>query len=385
MDDRRSVNGMIPGELTRPRDPAESSVIAFAVGTIAILLVLPPLADAIERHSAGLMLLLAAIVATMVSAVAARSLLPRRWWWAAHACLALLAVAAVIATLQLGPAWRNVWLLLAIGIGSVLCSTSRAVVLVILATVASGIAVSISRTDDDQAWGLMLTVFLAGGSNIVLTRLLSTIRELRMTRAELAQRAVADERERFSRDLHDLLGHTLSVVVVKAEAVRRLVHADPDAAAVHATDIESIGRRALTEIREAVEGYRRTSLAAEIDRGRRALEATGIDVSLQVTPTLLPEPVDEALAWVVREGVTNVIRHAQARRCSLTIELRDGRAHLELIDDGAVRVEAPHAGSGLDGLRHRVSAVGGEITTSRTDDGFRLVADVPVMIAGARS
>lgn len=360
--------------------PEETSAVVVAVGTIAVLLVLPPLLDVFERRSVPLGLLLLAVIAAMITAVLARAIVPRRPELSAYACLVALAVTAVVVTLELGAAWRNVWLLLAIGIGAVICSPLRALILVIAATVASGLAVAASSLDDDPAWSLMLTVFLSGGSNIVLTRLLSTIRELRMTREELALRAVADERERFSRDLHDLLGHTLSLVVVKAEAVRRLVATDGDAAAEHASDIESIGRRALTEVREAVEGYRSTSLAAEVDRGRRALETAGIDADLRMSPTLLPEAVDNALAWVVREGITNVIRHSGAARCRLSIELVDDGARLELVDDGTTEPGAHgHAGTGLVGLHERLAAVDGELVISRADGGFRLVATVPAV------
>src|SRR5690606_5786437 len=133
---------------------------------------------------------------------------------------------------------------------------------------------------------------------------------------QLALAAVDRERVRFSRDLHDLLGHTLSVIVVKAEAVRRIADSDPAAASAHAQDIEDIGRRALSEVREAVGGYRNASLASELDRARRALEAASVDVAIDWDTGPLGNAAEETLAWVVREGATNVVRHARAQRCS---------------------------------------------------------------------
>lgn len=135
--------------------------------------------------------------------------------------------------------------------------------------------------------------------------LFDTIQELNTTRQELARSAVEKERLRFSRDLHDLLGHTLSVVVVKAEAVRRLAPRDLDAALAQATDIEAVGRQALTEIREAVSGYREGSLTTELDSARSALEAAGIEpVVRQAGPPLPHRPAPCWAGWSARASPT---------------------------------------------------------------------------------
>ena len=127
---------------------------------------------------------------------------------------------------------------------------------------------------------------------------------------------LTEERERFSRDLHDLLGHTLSVMVVKAQAVRRLVAQDPDAAAEHAADIEQIGRQALVDVRQAVDAMRAPTLAEELDGARRALDAAGIATTVVESVTPSPD-ADAVLAWVVREGATNVLRHSGASACRI--------------------------------------------------------------------
>lgn len=352
-----------------------------AVG-IGVLLLLPLVVDTAESGTvAEVLALLGVVVGGALALGLPATRLPHRTLWLALGA-ALLLVLAVVTTRELGDAWRNVWLLLSIAVGSLagqgVFTVLRTLGGVIVVTLVAGLVVAGSSVGNgDDVWAVVLTVFLAGASTLVLVQLLSTITELRFTRRELARRAVAEERERFSRDLHDLLGHTLSVVVVKAEAVRRLVATDPVAATEHARDIETIGRRALTEVREAVTGSHRASLAAEIARGRGALESAGIDATLTPPSSLLPEPVDEAFAWVVREGVTNVIRHSGARRCSLVVGWREGTATLELVDDGDRSAPDDPDGNGLAGLRDRLAKVDGSLVADRDPGGFRLLASVP--------
>ncbi|MER6984527.1 histidine kinase, partial [Streptomyces carpinensis] len=161
--------------------------------------------------------------------------------------------------------------------------------------------------------------FLSTMVTAAILSLSEAVRELRAAREELALRAVEEERLRFSRDLHDLLGHTLSVIVVKSEAARRLAPRDMGAALTQITDIESVGRQALTEIREAVTGYREGSLSTELDRARSALTAAGIEpVVRRSGPPLTPQ-TEALLGWVVREAVTNAVRHSGANRCEITV------------------------------------------------------------------
>lgn len=206
------------------------------------------------------------------------------------------------------------------------------------------------------------------------------IAELRRTREALAEAAVAEERLRFSRDLHDLLGHTLSVIVVKAEVVRRLAERDPKSAAEQAADIEDIGRRALVEIREAVTGYREQSLTAELTRAKGALSTAGIAANVQRTADALSDEAERLLAWVVREATTNVVRHSGATQCEIELSTVDGAAHLAVRDDGgfpAGGVARP--GNGLRGLSERLRAAGGSLHTGPRDGGgFALVARLPL-------
>lgn len=355
------------------------------VGAAAIgaLLLLPLLVDVLVEGGPLRGALVAAVMASLIAPWAALANRPRLVPWVVGLGVLALAVAAVVSTRELGAPWRNVWLILAIYVGQLvavrLISTTVGVWGVLVVTAGSGVAVATAERTSDETWSVMLTTALAGLSTIVLVQLLATIRTLRATRQELADQAVLAERDRLSRDLHDLLGHSLSLVVVKSEVVRRLAETDPATAAEHARDIETIGRRALTEVREAVTGIRRTTLAAELARASTALTDAGIDAEVSSPPTLLPEPVDEAFAWVVREGATNVIRHSGARHCSLRVEVDDAHtARLVIVDDGPGDRAALAEGNGLTGLRSRLALVDGELLVVSDTDGFGLTARAPL-------
>ncbi|MET7402534.1 sensor histidine kinase [Dactylosporangium sp. NPDC005572] len=226
----------------------------------------------------------------------------------------------------------------------------------------------------------LVATVLSSALVAVVRQLNRTVGELRRTREALAVAAVAEERLRFSRDLHDLLGHTLSVIVVKAEVVRRLAERDPAAAAAQAADIEDVGRRALVEIREAVTGYRESGLTAELTRARGALSSAGITAEVQRAAAPLPDPADHLLAWVLREAVTNVVRHSEARTCTITLTTDNAAATLSVADDGRFTATTQTLpGNGLRGLTERLRAVGGTLETGpRPGGGFTLQAHVPL-------
>ncbi|WP_369204435.1 sensor histidine kinase [Streptomyces sp. PU-14G] len=199
-----------------------------------------------------------------------------------------------------------------------------------------------------SAMGIGYGTFVSGMVTAAVLGLFDTVRQLEATRQELARTAVERERLRFSRDLHDLLGHTLSVVVVKAEAVRRLGARDLDAALAQAADIEAVGRQALTEIREAVSGYREGSLATELERARSVLEAAAIDHQVRWSGPPLPPQTEALLGWVVRECVTNTVRHSGAGRCEIEVRTVADLVRVTVTDDG--RGPAPGAcGPGAKG------------------------------------
>ena len=230
----------------------------------------------------------------------------------------------------------------------------------------------------------LLTAFALRGTRYLLT----VNRELQDAREELASNAVAEERMRFARDLHDLLGHSLSLIALKSELARRLAEVDPLRAQREMADVEEAARRALAEVRDAVSGYRQVSCAQALAEARAALTGAGIALRLPDPVPALPGVVDAALGWVVREATTNVLRHSGAGR--VTVELtEDGvRAVLTVTDDGAgtgyrLTVLGGSTGSGLAGLRERVGALGGELTAGPVDGGgYRVRASVPLLPAG---
>jgi two-component system sensor histidine kinase DesK len=318
--------------------------------------------------------------------------------------LGLLTAVTYAIALGFGGNWFLFFPLLSLASGTVRALRGRKLALWLI--VLSGSAGFLAGYHDDDPWGsfgIGYGTFLSGMVTAAVLSLFDTIHELDAARQELARSAVEKERLRFSRDLHDLLGHTLSVVVVKAEAVRRLAPRDLDAALTQAADIEAVGRQALTEIREAVSGYREGSLPTELDRARSVLEAAGIEPVVRQAGPPLPPQAGALLGWVVREGVTNTVRHSGATRCEIEVHADADRVRLTLTDDGRGLVgsgAAPTAGAGRDGttdggarspdsprgggtglkgLAERLAAAGGTLE-SGTDGrrGFRVTAELPL-------
>jgi two-component system sensor histidine kinase DesK len=216
-------------------------------------------------------------------------------------------------------------------------------------------------------------------------------KELTEARAELARTAVVRERERFARDLHDLLGHTLSVIALKAELAGRLLPDSPQEAAGEVAEVEQVARQALGEVRQAVSGYRLPTLEGELAGARMALSAAGIEADVQRPLMAFDPDVEAVLAWAVREGATNVIRHSGARHCYVRISARLGDAAVEVVDDGFAGAPVAgggggasdangNGGHGLAGLRERAEALRGRIEAGRRPEGgFRLAVSVPVL------
>jgi len=232
------------------------------------------------------------------------------------------------------------------------------------------------------AWitGLVFSA-LIGGIGIHDAEVKRRNQALARSHAEIERLAQVAERERIGRDLHDLLGHTLSLVTLKAELAGRLLPRDPAAAAVEIRDVERISRQALREVREAVLGYRAEGLAAEMERAEAALAAAGVACERTVEAVDLDPDTDRALALVLREAVTNVVRHAGARHCHLTLAWEGAGLRLEVADDG--RGGGGPEGSGLSGIRERVTALGGRVLRDGAG-GTRLTVHLPRRPAARR-
>jgi two-component system sensor histidine kinase DesK len=244
----------------------------------------------------------------------------------------------------------------------------------------------IASTNWLQIIPLVLLVRGLGLDMIGFVRLSDALRELHSAREELARQAVTEERLRMARDLHDLLGHTLSLITLKSELAGRLLEKDPHTASalqeVH--EVERVARQALREVREAVAGYRQRTLSGELDGARQILEATGVVCTVEDEAQLLPPNTDTILAWVVREGVTNVIRHSRAQHCLIRITSADEYVRAEVINDGHQREENSKVqmGSGLSGLAERVAKLGGRIemgtSPSSNGVGYQLKVEIPI-------
>jgi two-component system sensor histidine kinase DesK len=296
--------------------------------------------------------------------------------------VALVLLGLVTCTLAIGYGgnWLMFFPLLGLATGAVVRGRWLAKAGLGLSALAGVVAGVRAGTD---AIGIVYGTFLSTMVTAAILGLSEAVRELRAAREELARQAVEKERLRFSRDLHDLLGHTLSVIVVKSEAARRLAPRDLQAALVQVTDIESVGRQALTEIREAVTGYREGSLATELDGARSALTAAGIEpVVRRSGPPLTPQ-TEALLGWVVREAVTNAVRHSGATRCEITVDGSSERVRLTVADNGNGTPAPPRpegiGGTGLKGLTERLTAAGGSLRADPSPrGGFTVTAELPV-------
>jgi two-component system, NarL family, sensor histidine kinase DesK len=214
---------------------------------------------------------------------------------------------------------------------------------------------------------LMVSLAMFGFFTIVKAN-----RALSEARAEIARLAAENERSRIARDLHDLLGHSLTSITLKAGLAHRLAGRDPVRAAEEIADVEELARKSLTDVRAAVGGYREVTLAGELATGRQVLRAAGIAADLPPATDLVRPANQELFGWVVREGLTNTVRHARATRCTVTV----GPDWVEIVDDG--RGGGADAGNGLSGLRERVAAAGGTVHAGAGGPaGWRLRVDVP--------
>ena len=226
-------------------------------------------------------------------------------------------------------------------------------------------------------WGLGLCAFLAvavGAGNLAAAQRMRANKRLELAHEEIVHLSRVAERERIARDLHDVLGHTLSVVVLKSELAGKLMDRDPERARREIGEVETIARRALTEVREAIRGYRAEGLAAEIDHAHKTLDAAGVTLECGAKPPQLPAAAETVLSLIVREAVTNIVRHAQASHCRLAIEANGTGTALVVEDDGrgGIRQE----GNGLRGMRERVEALGGSFHIE-SSAGTRLVIELP--------
>lgn len=226
-------------------------------------------------------------------------------------------------------------------------------------------------------WGLGLCAFLTiavGAGNMAAAQRMRANKKLGLAHEQIAHLSRLAERERIARDLHDVLGHTLSVVVLKSELAGKVMEGDPERARREIREVEEIARKALSEVREAISGYRSEGLDAEIVRAQTALDAAGVKLEFPARSPQLAPAEETVLSLIVREAVTNIVRHAQATRCRLAIEIVGGCTALTVEDDG--RGGILEEGNGLRGMRERAESLGGRLRIE-SGAGTRLHVEIP--------
>ena len=297
-----------------------------------------------------------------------------------RATVTFLALLAISLNLVLGSEWRVLFFHVNVAVGVMLLTTDAYVAIAGLAAITFGLGVF-----SGMAW-LALPTAAIGLWATAFVRQVAAVEELRSARGELARMAVNEERLRFARDLHDLLGHSLSLITLKSELAGRLLPDEPEKAETEVHDIEEVARQALGEVREAVAGYRSPTLDEELAGAAEMLGAAGIDFEMENEAGLLPKETDSVLAWAVREGTTNVIRHSQARNCHIFLAREDGKAYTQITDDGRGETERGTSGSGLSGLAERVATFGngGFEAGPLPEGGFRLRVELPLRREAAR-
>jgi len=320
---------------------------------------LTPLLDAKQNN----------VAAYLTYALAVGAFLVLYFWsyWVRGRQLVLVSAATLALGLAFWPISYGAGALFIYAAGMIaLLESSRMAVrgVVAIALIALIEAILLRRELFHSGWPILF-VLVVGGINIHFSQVGRANARLRLAQDEIEHMAKVAERERIARDLHDLLGHTLSLVILKSELASKLSERDPERARAEIRDVERIAREALAEVRSAVSGYRMSGLEAEVQHARNTLATATIRLDTDVTSRKLPPAQEAVLCLALREAITNIVRHSGARNVQLTIDSTDAHCTLSIADDG--RGGNASFGSGLSGMRERVELLGG--TLVRTGAG----------------
>ncbi|MFG2640837.1 sensor histidine kinase [Streptomyces sp. NPDC048370] len=263
----------------------------------------------------------------------------------------------------------------------------RMLYVVPVAALATGVAVVAMGLHPGEALGYAVAITLGGGGLAAACGfsgwLMKIVWELERSRDLKARLAVAEERLRFGRDLHDVMGRNLSVIALKSELAVQLARRERPEAVDQMIEVQRIAQESQREVRDVVRGYREADLRVELEGARGVLGAAGIDCAIDPVPVELPAGVQSVLGWVVRETTTNVLRHGDARTCAISLREKGGSVLLTVRNDGVREGAVMERGSGLAGLRERLAAVDGTLEAGPDGNGtFQVTALVPVPAQG---
>jgi two-component system, NarL family, sensor histidine kinase DesK len=396
--------GLIMSGLFGRHVPGTGGPMRWFFSAIWLVYLIQPLSKLFEDHygalwiagGLALVIVFCAIYVTIICNT-------HRWPRLARPGLAAIVVLAALGSVVYGRNWTPLWIYVSAATGMVLSATGsnrRQAALGVFGVGACYAFFSwISHEDPSSFLIVLLPVLFVGWAMIGFRMQVQLMGELTQARETVAKLAANEERLRLARDMHDLTGQSLSMVTLKSElAAKRLTRLPPsaerDAVLGELDDIGRVSRQTLHDIREAVSGYRRPTLAVEVITARHALDAAGIqfddDPALTLHSGTFHPDTEAALAWCLREAVTNVIRHSRAGKCRVRLTDRSGELALEVTDDGRGPAGRDQpAGSGLHGMSERLAAVGGRLsleadgTWSLGASGFRLCATVPAVHATA--
>jgi two-component system sensor histidine kinase DesK len=315
--------------------------------------------------------------ALFIIATLALSVLYFRGYWARGRELMLLAAATTAMAVAFWPIsyGAGAMFIFAAGMIGYLEPSRQAIIgvaLIALTAIAEGWF--LGRDWFSGSWPVVFTV-LVGAINIHFSQVGRSNKRLQLAQDEIEHLAKVAERERIARDLHDLLGHTLSLVILKSELAAKLSERDPDRARDEIRDVERISREALAQVRAAVAGYRSGGVESEAQHAQSALGSAGVAVEVKLVKKQLPASHEAVLALALREAVTNIVRHANASQCTIALEASDAQCTLTVADDGRGGNEP--FGNGLTGMRERVEVLGGTMTRDGRR-GTRLTVTLPL-------
>jgi two-component system, NarL family, sensor histidine kinase DesK len=405
-ESRRHRPGLVTSALARRRAPGTGGSQRWFFAGIWLVYLVSPVADLFGHHHgvlwiAGGLAITAAFCVIYLITVCNSSRWPRQAQWG----LIAIAVLAALACVVYGSAWTPLWIYVSAAAGMVLAAPAygRGTALRgVLAVGACYVFFSwLTHAGTAEFLAVLLPVLLVGVVMIGFREQIQLMNDLTQARETVAKLAANEERLRLARDMHDLTGQSLSTITLKSElAAKRLARlpdsAERDTVLGDLGDIGRVSRQTLQDIREAISGYRRPTLAIEVITARNALEAAGIrfddDPSLTLRSGTFDPDAEAVLAWCLREAVTNVIRHSGARSCQIRLTEHPGELSLEITDDGrglpgpagasapSLGADAAEAsqGAGLRGMSERLSAMGGRLSLGSAGQGFRLTATVPV-------